>query len=136
MNNLSLVFLQWNNLHIAYQKINDALEEDKSSNVAHYNLAQIYLKLGEPSKALFHLNKIPNSLEDDDVSISKAFAYILKKEFKSALSLLNDLDSRNRKRKDVLFYKKYSENKLGFNRDDDLNIDFKNSEFKISRFSK
>ena len=135
LNNLGLVFIEWGNFDLAYQKFKGALEEDKSSIVAHYNIAQLYLKLGEPSNALIHLNKIPNSLEDDDISISKAFAYILKKEFKKTLSLLNELDTRNRKRKDVLFYKKYSEIKLGLVKDDEFHFDIQKSEIKISRIA-
>ena len=60
-------------------------------------------ELGEPSKALFQINKIPNSLEDDDVLISKAFLHF--KEFKSALSLLNDLDPGIVKKKMFCFIK-------------------------------
>ena len=118
-NNLGLVYLRWNNYEEALLNFKKSIKEDSLSFVPHFNIGQLYLKIGDSSKALAHLNKIPNSLEDDDISISKSFAYILKKEFRKALNILNDLGKKISKRKDVVLYKKYPLIKLGLVGEDD-----------------
>ena len=112
-NNKGLIYLKWKNYKLALLNFKKALIEDKHSFTAHYNVAQLYLKFGDSVRAFSHLDKIPNAEEDSGVIISKAYAHILKKEFKSSLKLLNKLEKNDAERKDVKAYKEYLNFKLG-----------------------
>tara|TARA_Y100001954_G_scaffold236942_1_gene299114 strand:+ start:7015 stop:7821 length:807 start_codon:yes stop_codon:yes gene_type:complete len=112
-NNKGLIYLKWKNYKMALLNFKKALKEDKHSFTAHYNVAQLYLKFGDFVNALSHLYQIPNAEEDSGVIISKAYAHILKKEFKSSLNLLNKLEKKEAKREDVKAYKEYLNFKLG-----------------------
>ena len=112
-NNLGLVFIEWENYPKAIESFKKALKYHPEARVPRYNLAQVFLKLGDPLKAKLYLDEIPGALEDDDFYISRGFADLLKKEYKNALEKFQRVSIPKNKRHDIALYRSYSFLKMG-----------------------
>ena len=112
-NNLGLVFIEWSNYPKAIEFFKKALKVHPEARVPRYNLAQVFLKLGDPLKAKFYLNNISGVLEDDDFFISRGFAELLNKQYENALEKFQQVSIPKNKRHDIALYRSYSFLKMG-----------------------
>jgi len=104
-NNLALIYIHTRQYRQALDYLNNAIKLNPYSDVAKFNLSQLYLKKYLPEKAKLILKKLLKKTPHDiDLQSSLGLVYLLMGDAKNALKMFAQLPKDILKRQDIASY--------------------------------